>query len=72
MQYLTIAEVAARLRTTKSAIYTQHHRGQAPGALGVKVGRRLLWNAADLDAWFHRRAAAAEHLAEAQAPEPRR
>ncbi|CAN5364873.1 hypothetical protein BH24ACT7_BH24ACT7_25700 [soil metagenome] len=65
MEYLTIDEVAARLRTTKSAIYTQYHRGQAPGALAVRVGRRFLWSAADLDAWFHRRAAAVEAAVEA-------
>jgi len=63
MDYLTIMEVATRLRTTKSALYSQYHKGQAPGALGVKVGRRILWNTEALDDWFNRHAAAAAEKA---------
>ncbi len=59
IDYLTISEVADRLRTTKSALYTQHHRGMAPGALGVKVGRRILWRVSDLESWYDKKAAEA-------------
>ena len=52
-QLLTIDEVADLLRTTPTAIYSQRHRSEAPGILGRKVGRRLLWAEADLDAWWN-------------------
>jgi hypothetical protein len=35
-----------------SALHTQRHRGQLPGAFGVFVGRRLLFRRADLDEWI--------------------
>jgi len=58
-EFLTIGEVADRLRTTRQALYTQHHRGMAPGALGVKVGRRILWRVSDLESWYDKQAAEA-------------
>jgi predicted DNA-binding transcriptional regulator AlpA len=52
-RYLGIDEVAARYPgQTPNSLYTQRHRGEAPGALGVKVGRRILWRESDLEAWF--------------------
>lgn len=51
-ELLTADEVAAYFRTTPAALHSQRHRGQAPGVLGVRVGRRILWSAADLDDWF--------------------
>lgn len=65
--YLTISEVADRLRTSRQALYQQHYRRQAPGALGVKVGRRILWRVSDLEAWFDKQAAANATKAEAAA-----
>lgn len=50
--YLTAEEVANRYRLTCSALYTQRHRGEAPGSLGVKVGRKLLFRVSELDAWW--------------------
>ena len=52
--YLTAKEVAAMYRLPVSALYTQRHRREAPGSLGVKVGRKLLWRQSELDAWFDR------------------
>ena len=52
--YLTADEVAVMYRFTVSALYTQRHRQEAPGSLGVKVGRKLLWRQSELDAWFDR------------------
>lgn len=52
--YLTAEEVASMYRLTVSALYTQRHRGEAPGSLGAKVGRKLLWRQSELDAWFDR------------------
>jgi hypothetical protein len=43
-QNLTVEEAAAHWRTTRHAIYSQHARGQLPGALARKVGRRFLFN----------------------------
>lgn len=40
-ELLTVAEVAALLRTTKKAIYLQAEREQIPGK--VKLGSRLLF-----------------------------
>ena len=57
--YLTAKEVACQYRLTVSALYTQRHRREAPGVLGVKVGRKLLWRRADLDAWWDRQQAEA-------------
>ena len=43
---LTAGEVASVLRTSKKAIYVMAERGQLPGI--VRVGRRLLFDQADL------------------------
>jgi hypothetical protein len=51
-QLLTTEEVAEWARTTRSAIFSQRHRGEAPGSLGVRVGRRILWRLEDLERWF--------------------
>ena len=50
--YLDSRAVADRYHTSPAALYTQRHRGDAPGSLAVTVGRRLLWREQDLDAWF--------------------
>ena len=52
-EYLNVEGVADRYPgQTPWALYAQRKRGEAPGALGVKVGRRLLWRTSDLEAWF--------------------
>jgi len=66
--FLTVRELAERLRTTPAALHMQRQRGQLPGAFGVKVGRRILWSAFAVDAWF----AAQQAAAEATAAEARR
>ena len=50
--YLTIEDLAERLGTSTHALYTQRHRDQPPGALGVKLGRRIFWRWSDIDAYF--------------------
>ena len=63
-KFLGVEEVAALFPgQTPGSLYTQRHRGEAPGALGVKVGRRIVWREADLDAWYDRQRA--EQLQEA-------
>lgn len=52
MEYLTAQDVADRLRTTRQALYNQRLRGLPPGALGRRYGRRVLWRADDIDAWW--------------------
>ena len=52
--FLDVDETAALLRTTPSALYSQRHRGEAPGSLGVRVGRRILWRLVDVETWFDR------------------
>ena len=55
--YLNSQAVADRYHTSPAALYTQRHRGDAPGSLAVKVGRRLLWREQDLEEWFDRQVA---------------
>lgn len=51
-RFLTAPETAERLRTTPQALYNMRHRGEGPPA--VQVGRRLLYDEADLDAYLDR------------------
>lgn len=51
MSFLTVEEVAERYRTTPSAIRNQRWRHQAPGVLGIEVGRRVLWSETVLEEW---------------------
>lgn len=46
-ELLTVAEVAALLRTTPEAIYARVERGKAPAGL-FRDGRKILFRAADL------------------------
>ena len=46
-----ISEIAAYFRSTADAIHQQRHRGQNPGALGIKVGKRILYDPAVISAW---------------------
>lgn len=49
---LTPDEVARFMRSTVGALYVQRHRGEAPGALAIKVGKRLRWRPETLEAWL--------------------
>ena len=49
--FFPIEQVAKRYHSSPTAIYSQRHRGEAPGALAIKVGKRLLWKLEDLEAW---------------------
>ena len=51
-EHLDIAEVSILLKTSPSALYTQRHRGEPPGSLAVRVGKKLLWRRSDLDSWW--------------------
>lgn len=53
-EYLTIEEVAALFRTGPSTVRYWRQRGTGPRA--VRVGRRVLYARADVDAWFARQA----------------
>ena len=46
-----VVEVAEYFRSTADAIHQQRHRGQNPGALGIKVGKRILFDPAAIRAW---------------------
>lgn len=46
-----VAEIADYFRSTADAIHQQRHRGQKPGALGIKVGKRILFDPAAIRAW---------------------
>ena len=64
-ELLTIDEAAEYLRLTKSALYTQRHRSEFPGALGVKVGRRIVYRRSDLEGYIDEQVADQRELAAA-------
>lgn len=49
---LTLKETADYLRLTPAALYTQRHRGDKPGALGIRVGRKILFRPADINSYL--------------------
>ena len=51
-QLLSLAEVAALLQLPEKSLYSQRSRGEAPGALGVRVGRHVRFRPEDLEAWL--------------------
>ena len=59
-QLLTVEETAAYLRLTPGALYTQRSRREKPGALGIRVGRRVLFRPSDIDSFLDERLSEAE------------
>ena len=51
MPWLTASEVADRYRITISGLSKQRTEGRTPGALGKRVGKRVLWASEELDAF---------------------
>ena len=49
---LRVEEVAAMFGVKPSAIYAGRSRGQKPGALAIKINKRLWWRRSDLIAWL--------------------
>ncbi|HUP68499.1 MAG TPA: hypothetical protein VM142_01665 [Acidimicrobiales bacterium] len=47
--FLTVEDLAARWRTTPHAVRNQKYRGLLP--VPLRVGRRLLWDLADIEAF---------------------
>lgn len=58
---LTLQEAAEYLRLTPSALYSQRYKGEEPGTLGIRVGKKILYRPADINRFLD------ERLAEAQA-----
>ncbi|MEU7037992.1 helix-turn-helix domain-containing protein [Streptomyces sp. NPDC046237] len=54
-QVVTTRELAALLRKTPAAIKTMRHRGKGPR--GFRVGRKVLYPAAEVEAWLAARLA---------------
>lgn len=50
---LTTADLARRWRTTEQAVYGARYRGNCPNA--IRIGKRLLWRLADVEAWEQER-----------------
>lgn len=46
---LTLQETAEYLRLTPGALYTQRYRGEKPGVLGIRIGRKVLFRSSDID-----------------------
>lgn len=49
--YMTTAELAVYIRRSVGAIHVMRSRGTAPK--GTRVGREVLYNRADVDAWLN-------------------
>jgi hypothetical protein len=56
---LTLQEAADYLRLTPSALYGQRYKGEEPGILGIRVGRKILYRRADIDHFLDERLAEA-------------
>jgi hypothetical protein len=56
---LTLKEAAEFLRLTPGALYTQRYRGEKPGVLGVRIGRKILYRLSDIDRYLDERLAEA-------------
>ncbi len=54
---LTLKETADYLRLTPGALYSQRYRGEKPGALGIRVGRKILYRPTDIDRFLDERLA---------------
>jgi len=52
---LTLEEAAEYLRLTPGALYTQRHRREKPGVLGIRVGRKILYRPSDLNRFLEER-----------------
>jgi hypothetical protein len=52
---LTVKETADYLRLTPGALYMQRYRGEKPGALGIRVGRKILYRPSDIDRFLDER-----------------
>jgi len=48
-QLLTLRETAEYLRMTPGALYMQRYRGEKPGVLSIRVGRKILFRSSDID-----------------------
>ena len=53
---LTIPEAAEYLRLTPGALYTQRHRNEGPGALAIKVGKKLVFRPEDIEEYLDEQA----------------
>ena len=49
LQLLTVEDLCSLLRVSRAAIYSQRLRGEMPGALGVKLGKRIFFRPVDID-----------------------
>ncbi len=54
---LTLKETADYLRLTPGALYSQRYRGEKPGALGIRIGRKILYRPTDIDRFLDERLA---------------
>ncbi|MPZ52884.1 MAG: helix-turn-helix domain-containing protein [Acidimicrobiia bacterium] len=52
---LTVSEVAELTRRTPSSIYSERYRCEGLGALGVRIGRKILFRRGDIDAYIAER-----------------
>ena len=49
LQLLTVEDLCSLLRVSPAAIYSQRHRGEMPGSLGAKLGKRIFFRPGDIE-----------------------
>jgi predicted DNA-binding transcriptional regulator AlpA len=64
------AEVAEWLGVPVATLYAQRYRGDPPGSLGVRCGRHLRWDPADLEEWLEAQKAGSGTAATGRSPSP--
>ena len=69
-QLLTIQETSDFLQIPRKSLYAQRYRGEAPGALGVRVGRFVRFRPEDLEAWLEAQLRNGSHVAGRRKSDP--
>ena len=49
---LSVDEISEWLGLPPASIYAQRYRGEAPGALGIRVGRWVRFDRRDIEEWI--------------------
>ena len=63
-------EVAEWFGLSVATLYAQRYRGDPPGSLGIRIGRHLRYDLADLEAWIEAQKAGSGTAVTGRSPIP--